>query len=136
MWLPFSLACSMAVALTLVPMLASRAGRRKGEAGNGTPQGGVIFNATGKMLSGLEEQYKQFLHFSLNNRLILLILAFGLLGGSLYLIPLVGVEMMPETDQGEVQVQGEMALGYQAGGGGPGLPPDRGDRPGGKSPKP
>ena len=112
----FSLACSLVVALTLVPMLASRARTRGGAGGiSGQPQGGVIFNATGKMLSGLESQYKQFLHFALNNRLFMLILAFGFLGGSLFLIPLVGVEMMPETDQGEVQVQGEMALGTRLG---------------------
>ena len=33
------------------------------------------------------------------------------LGGSLLLIPLVGVELMPETDEGEVRVYGEMAVG-------------------------
>ena len=107
----FSLACSLVVALTMVPMLASRARGGKNGGNNGPAQGGVIFRVTGNLLSGLETQYKEFLHFALNHRLVMLVLAFGVLGSSLFLIPLVGVEMMPETDQGEVRVSGEMALG-------------------------
>ena len=37
--------------------------------------------------------------------------AFLLLGGSLLLIPLVGVELMPSADEGEVRVNAEMAVG-------------------------
>jgi HAE1 family hydrophobic/amphiphilic exporter-1 len=108
----FSLTCSLAAALTLVPMLASRA--RSGVSFKSNGQGGkrgFIFRIVGRFLTWLEDEYKVFLHFALNHRLVLLIGAFAILIGSFQLVPLVGVEMMPATDEGEVRINGEMAVG-------------------------
>ena len=108
----FSLACSLAVALTLVPMLASRTRSGVSFATNGQgKKGGVIFQITGRLLAGLEDEYKKFLHFALNHRVIFLSGCMVILAGCILLVPLVGVEMMPSTDEGEVRVNGEMAVG-------------------------
>jgi HAE1 family hydrophobic/amphiphilic exporter-1 len=108
----FSLACSLAVALTLLPMLASRARTPViVEKKNGTGQGGKIFHKTGQFFAWLENEYKDFLRFALNHRILILGTALLALLGSLLLIPLVGVELMPATDESEVRVYAEMAVG-------------------------
>jgi HAE1 family hydrophobic/amphiphilic exporter-1 len=108
----FSLACSLAVALTLLPMLASRVRTPViVEKKDGPAQGRKIFHITGRVFTGLENEYKNFLRFSLNHRILILGTAsLGFLG-SLFLIPLVGVELMPATDESEVRVYAEMAVG-------------------------
>jgi HAE1 family hydrophobic/amphiphilic exporter-1 len=108
----FSLGCSLAVALTLVPMLASRVRTPLiVDTGNGKVRGGWIFRITGRFFSGLEKEYGNLLRFSLTHRILILGGALFLLIGSLLLVPLVGVELMPETDEGEVRVSAETAVG-------------------------
>jgi len=108
----FSLACSLVVALTLVPMLASRV--RSSvivETGDAAVQGGKIFQITGRFFSRMENEYKNFLRFAINHRLLMLGSALLVFLGSLFLIPLVGVELMPASDESEVRVYAEMAVG-------------------------
>ncbi len=108
----FSLACSLAAALTLVPMLASQVRAPViAETGNGTTQGGKIFQITGRLFVWIENEYQDLLRFALNHRVLILGTALLILLGSLFLIPLVGVELMPTTDEGEVRVYAEMAVG-------------------------
>ena len=108
----FSLACSLAVALTLLPMLASRVRTPVIVEKKDSPaQGHKIFHITGRVFTGLENEYKNFLRFSLNHRILILGTASLAFLGSLFLIPLVGVELMPATDESEVRVYAEMAVG-------------------------
>jgi HAE1 family hydrophobic/amphiphilic exporter-1 len=108
----FALACSLTVALTLVPMLASRA-RSPVIVDNeeGIIQGGKLFQFTGLFFIRMENEYKNLLRFALNHRILILGSALLMLLGSLLLIPLVGVELMPATDESEVRVHAEMAVG-------------------------
>jgi len=108
----FSLACSLAVALTLLPMLASRVRASFiPEPGSGQTRGHRIFRITGLLFIRMEKEYGNLLGFVLNHRIVILGAAVFLLIGSLFLIPLVGVEMMPSADESEVRVYGEMAVG-------------------------
>lgn len=108
----FSLACSLMVALTLIPMLASRVRTPMSAATkNGTGLVATAYRTTDRFFVWLENQYQFFLRFSLNHRVLVLLSALMVFSGTLLLIPLVGVEMMPATDEGEVQVNGEMAVG-------------------------
>ncbi len=108
----FSLGCSLVVALTLVPMLASRVrSSMVVETGGRADYGGRIFRITGRVFNWMENEYKGLLGFCLNHRLLTLGSALLTLIGSLFLVPLVGVELMPATDQGEVRVYAEMAVG-------------------------
>jgi HAE1 family hydrophobic/amphiphilic exporter-1 len=102
----FSLACSLSVALTLVPMLASKMREHKTRPPSdkrGSRPKGVFFY--------LEKDYSAILRFALRHRLLTVALALSLLVGSLSLVPLVGVELMPAADESEVRVYAEMAMG-------------------------
>jgi HAE1 family hydrophobic/amphiphilic exporter-1 len=108
----FSLSCSLAVALTLVPMLAARIRLPISSGAESNPSvGGWIFQKSAKFFEWLENAYKNLLGFALDHRFVTVTLAFLLLGGSLFLIPFVGVELMPASDEGEVRVSAEMAVG-------------------------
>ncbi|HUT30566.1 MAG TPA: efflux RND transporter permease subunit [Sedimentisphaerales bacterium] len=108
----FSLLCSLAVALTVVPMLSARIlpAEPSNERSRHTFRGRV-FEISGQFFKGLENRYKRLLHFALGNRAFVVIMAVLLLTGSLMLAPYVGVELMPSTDEGEVRVDVEMQVG-------------------------
>jgi HAE1 family hydrophobic/amphiphilic exporter-1 len=112
----FSLMCSLIVSLTLVPMLCARIlPSNLGRPSRKQTIGERVFAASGRFFKGLENFYKNLLHTALNHRLWVLLPALALLGSCLLLIPLVGVELMPSTDEGEVRVEGEMQVGTRLG---------------------
>ncbi|MGA1874451.1 MAG: efflux RND transporter permease subunit [bacterium] len=108
----FSLLCSLVVALTLVPMLSAKflhpallnsSGR--------TTLARRIFRLTGRILATIESDYRYLLRFSLNHRKLMVFGTGLLLLGVLAIIPLLGVEFLPSTDEGEVRVTAEMEVG-------------------------
>jgi len=108
----FSLACSLAVALTLVPMLGARFLRILSlEAGPNEKWGHRAFRASGRFFSRMDSEYRKVLHFALTHRLLAVAAAVAVLGGSFALVPLVGIELMPQTDEGEVRVSVDMEVG-------------------------
>jgi HAE1 family hydrophobic/amphiphilic exporter-1 len=110
----FSLACSLVVALTLVPMLASRVHTpMAGSAQKPTRLLGFIGRLLDRFFKGLEDLYLSFLGYSLGHRVLVLGSASLMFIGALLLIPKVGVELMPAADEGEVRVYGEMAEGIR-----------------------
>jgi len=112
----FSLLCSLAVALTVVPTLSARIlPRESNDERLRHSLRGSIFELSGRFLKALENRYKQLLHFALANRAFVVTLAILLLIASLLLTPYVGVELMPSTDEGVVRVEGEMAVGTRLG---------------------
>jgi HAE1 family hydrophobic/amphiphilic exporter-1 len=112
----FALLCSLGVALTLVPMLASRflhpVSLDKAEHES---IGHRLFRLTGLAFRGLELGYKHVLHAALDHRLLVVLSAGLLLVGSLLLVPFVGTELMPQGDEGEVRVDVEMEVGTRVG---------------------
>ena len=108
----FSLLCSLGVAITLVPMLAAKIFPPFPSGRQGTETGvRRISRQSGRVFERLEEAYKHLLHVALDHRLAVIIFGAALLAGSLMLVPLVGVELIPETDEGEVRVETEMEVG-------------------------
>ncbi|MDZ7750543.1 MAG: efflux RND transporter permease subunit [Gammaproteobacteria bacterium] len=106
----FSLACALLVALSLVPMLASRllASPQPPGAGGGPDR---LAAGIGRGLEALEKGYGAFLETVLGWRWTTLLVAFGIFGATLLLAPLLGSEFMPPSDEGEVRVTGEMDVG-------------------------
>ena len=107
----FSLACSLVVSLSLVPMLASRWLARRERP---MTVGGTIarFSATADAgLGALGRGYAGLLAVALRNRATTIIAAAGALSLSLLLLPAIGTEFLPPSDEGEVRVSGEMAVG-------------------------
>ena len=104
----FSLLTSLLVALTLVPMLSSKLLRFKVKDNNSfaskenlvqnsMSQGGRIFNF-------VREEYSRLLSWSLRHRGIVFILAVIIFVGSIMLVPLVGTEFIPSSDQGQFNI--------------------------------
>jgi len=112
----FALACSLVVALTVVPMLASRI-FRPANLNQGLKETRMrkIFRISGRIFTHMENNYKQLLHLALDHRKLCVFGAILLFAGSLALIPYVGVEYMPNTDEGEVRINAEMAVGTRLG---------------------
>ena len=109
-----SLVCSLFVALTLVPVLASRM-LRPSRATEGSGSRGpklwrqFVINA-GRSVEALENQYRLLLRWCLNHRWLTVLSATALLAASLPLITLIGAEFMPPSDEGEVNIRGEMEI--------------------------
>jgi len=99
----FALFCSLVVALTLIPLMGSRFLRTLGRPADKT--GG------GKLMAFVEREYGLLLCTALRVRKSVLFLALALFVVSLWLIRYVGVEFMPQADESEVRVNGEMAVG-------------------------
>jgi HAE1 family hydrophobic/amphiphilic exporter-1 len=108
----FSLICSLMVALSLVPMLASRlltSGQQR------LKKPASIANrwaaAANSVFVSLENAYLDLLRRVLDHRLITVLAAAAVLGASLLLLPLIGTEFLPPSDEGEVRVTGKMEIG-------------------------
>ncbi|MBN2060086.1 MAG: efflux RND transporter permease subunit [Deltaproteobacteria bacterium] len=107
-----SIICALAISLTLVPMLSARFLNNYG--GMKRDETSVLrrfLEACNGAFSGLEERYRLLLHFSLRHRVIVIFLVVSCFVGCLILIPFIGVEFMPSTDEGEVRINVEMAVG-------------------------
>jgi len=108
----FALACALVVALALVPMLAARIlPDTQNHTRNTESRMRRVLGISDRFFRGMENMYKRLLHLALDHRMVVVVLAILLLSGSIALIPLVGVEFMPKTDEGEVRVDGTMDVG-------------------------
>ena len=107
----FSLLCSLAAALTFIPVLASRFLQLPENSHGPHKMIRWIYRASGGIFTLIENEYRNLLGFALKHRLFVITVTVAALAGSLALIPFVGVEMMPETDEGEVRVNVEMEVG-------------------------
>lgn len=107
----FSLLCSLVVALTLVPVLCSKYLRVRPPDAKAHPLLNKVLTSSGQMLDWLDEQYQLAIRWSLNHRKTVVLGAVVLFAGSLALIPLIGFEMMPETDESEIRVSLELSPG-------------------------
>jgi len=107
----FSLICSLMVSLSLVPMLASRflPTEEKDTAGGGLFR--RLASGAEAFFNALNTTYGDFLGWVLNHRATTILLAAVALAGSLLLVPLIGSEFLPPSDEGEVRVTGEMTIG-------------------------
>lgn len=112
----FALICSLTASLTVVPMLSARALRRSMFRSEANPAiSSRAYDISGRIFAGLENDYKRLLKLTLKHRGLTIACAVLLLAGSLVLIPIVGVEFMPKTDEGEVRIYAEMAVGTRVG---------------------
>ncbi|MEM1093538.1 MAG: efflux RND transporter permease subunit [Bacteroidota bacterium] len=102
----FALACSLLVALTLVPVLASRFLSVKTDSDETAKRSRfqVFF-------SKLEERYQRFLERALRHRVAVFGVTGVLLLGAILLFPTIPVELAPPTDSDEISVTMEMAQG-------------------------
>lgn len=108
----FSLLCSLAVSMSLVPMLAAkllpeRDALQPGSHGLTTR----LFASTQRGLGRMTTGYQRLLGRVLDHRVATVVGAGLLLAASLSLYPLIGSEFLPPSDEGEVRITGEMEIG-------------------------
>ena len=106
----FSLVCSLLVALSLVPVLASRLL----DTGAGDRAASKAASWADRAEAGFrrfDNGYRDTLLKVLERPMTVVLAALVLLGLSLTLYPLIGSEYLPPSDEGEVRVTGEMEIG-------------------------
>lgn len=107
----FSLFASLMVALTLVPMLSSKY-LKVDNNGNGGKDGLLkkISNRWLVLLNAIDAKYKTLLKWSLNRKKTVIFVTTAIFIGSLFLIPFVGMEFIPETDSGMFRIDVELPV--------------------------
>ncbi len=124
----FSLVCSLAAGLTLTPCLMAHfrwpfSGRRTGgtlavmnepppSAGSGSPRGRAV--EPRRVPAGwLERLYAAVLTACLRHRAAVTVALIGMMAFAAGLAPRVPTEFLPKTDEGDLQIYGEMAPGIR-----------------------
>ena len=108
----FALLCSLAVALTVIPMLSARFLKSAEERETGLFRiGAPLFYFFSRVGRVFENKYQKLLSLALDHRAAALFITALILAASLSMIPKIGTELMPATDEGEVRVNAEMAVG-------------------------
>ena len=105
----FSLFCSLTVALTLVPMLTARV--FKGRPGGQSSWTRGLYDLGERSLAGLENLYGGMVRRALFHPWVTIAFSILLLASALLLIPSIGYELMPEADEGRVDVSVELPIG-------------------------
>ncbi len=98
----FSLVASLVVALTVVPMLSSKL--LKVEKSQKNTIISKITNAFEKGLNNIDAQYRKLLYWCIHHRKTTAFITLVVFLATLALVPFVGMELMPKTDEGEFSV--------------------------------
>lgn len=110
----FSLLASLLVALTVVPMLASKILVLEQNGGAAPTRPGLFYRAsrwTARQLASLNNRYRMLLAWALDHRRMVLTIAAAAFILSLLAVPLVGTEFFPSTDAGRLSVSIKLPVG-------------------------
>lgn len=108
----FSLIAALVVSLSLVPMLASKILKPVDRSEKASAS--VLDRVRGwsdRAFESLEGLYRRALEVVMQARLATMVGVVALLATSMAMLPLIGREFMPPSDEGEVRVSGEMEVG-------------------------
>ena len=107
----FSLAMSLFVAVTIVPVLCSRWLKTPDEEAQATGIMARFYRLSERFLEAMDEQYRKAIHVALNHRPSVIAVAAALVLAAVLIYPMITVELMPQTDEGEVNINAELAVG-------------------------
>jgi HAE1 family hydrophobic/amphiphilic exporter-1 len=107
----FSLAMSLFVAVTIVPVLCALWLKTPEEEAHATGLMARFYRVSERFLEGMDESYRRAIHLALNHRPTVLASAAALVLAAWLIYPLIGVELLPQADEGEVNVNAELAVG-------------------------
>jgi HAE1 family hydrophobic/amphiphilic exporter-1 len=107
----FSLVMSLFVAVTIVPVLCSRWLKTADEEREAKGLMATLYRASEGFLERMDEGYRKAIHVALNHRPTVIGAAAALVVAAYLMVPLIGVELMPQTDEGEVNVNAELGVG-------------------------
>ena len=108
----FALLCSLIVALTLIPAAAARwlpdIQKQRSEA---TGAAKLVIEGTGSGLRWLERTYGRLLESVILHPFRIIGVAVLLFVACFFLMPMVGFELMPESDEGRLNLSAELEIG-------------------------
>ncbi len=104
MTVAFALFASLLVALSLIPMLASRLL-------NGSVKKKFDFGIVDSLGTKIKELYGSIIGAALNQRLLTVMVVTVIFGASLLMLPQLGAEFIPPMDEGEIMVEVELPAG-------------------------
>ncbi len=107
----FSLACSLIVALTLVPVLSSKFLHVYDLSGSKSKFVSALFSRSKRGLGYVTNYYRRIISWALTHRMTVVGGVVFLFICTLLLLPLVGMELMPSADESEVRVNVTMETG-------------------------
>jgi HAE1 family hydrophobic/amphiphilic exporter-1 len=102
----FSLLSSLLVALTIIPMLSSRVRSvRTKRAADSLRDLESELRSRGKLFRFIDGGYGRLLGWALAHRFWFVVMVIAVLGSSVFLLRVIGVEFMPQSDEGFVQMK-------------------------------
>lgn len=107
----FSLAMSLLVAVTIVPVLCSRLLDAPHEKRAKAGAYAAVNRRIDAALDNLDAFYARMLHKALVHRPTVFASGFGLFALAMVLLPQIGFEFQPQTDEGQIRVDAELAVG-------------------------
>ena len=107
----FSLAMSLFVAVTIVPVLCSRWLKTPDEEAAATGIMARFYGVSERFLERMDESYRKAIHLALNHRPTVIGGAAALVVAAALIYPQIETELMPQTDEGEVNINAELAVG-------------------------
>src|SRR6266550_2231273 len=107
----FSLSMSLFVAVTIVPVLCSRWLHTPDEHKQHSGVLGRFYNASERLLEGIDDGYRRVIHLALQHRPTVIGAAAGLVVLAVLLYPRVGTELLPQTDEGQVNINAQLPIG-------------------------
>jgi HAE1 family hydrophobic/amphiphilic exporter-1 len=107
----FSLAMSLFVAVTIVPVLCSRWLKTPDEEARETGIMARFYRLSERFLERMDEGYRKAIHVALMHRPTVVLTAAALVVLAVVLYPMITVELLPQADEGEVNVNAQLAIG-------------------------
>lgn len=107
----FSLLASLFDSLTLIPLLTAKFLRPKKKAEGEPSWDQKILLKTQPFFTWLDQLYQNTLQFSLSHRKLVVAGVVCIFTGSLFLIPLLGTEFFPPSDEGQVRMAMRLPVG-------------------------
>src|SRR5215217_2122647 len=107
----FSLLMSLFVAVTVVPVLCSRLLVLPPPPEKRSAIGGKLYGFSESFLNGMDEGYTRLLHKALANRGIVVGVSIASVVAAILILPTIPTEFSTQTDEGQVNVNVELAIG-------------------------
>jgi hydrophobic/amphiphilic exporter-1 (mainly G- bacteria), HAE1 family len=107
----FSLTMSLFVAVTVVPVMCSRLLKLPPPVEGRRGITGRLYTLSENFLNGMDYAYGRLIHRALHHRPTILGVGTAVTVAALLILPTIGFELMPQADEGEVQVTAELPVG-------------------------